>query len=108
MTSSAYHFLGGVHREMASRVFRRGTSASDHSLRVQLLQGPYVYLAALQGGNPFRGCARRRKRGDRGNPRRHSRASDRPLVEPRLKPGGSVDDEMDSLALDEIHHVRAE
>src|ERR1700691_5437673 len=46
-------FWGG-HSEMASRVFRRWTSASDDSLRVQLLQGPYVYLAALQGGNPFR------------------------------------------------------
>src|SRR5258706_9248881 len=73
---------------------------------MQRLQCPYIYLASLEGRDSFCGCPRCRNSSEGGNARYDRGAPDRAFIEPRLKSSGGVDDKMNALALDKVHHVR--
>src|ERR1700690_460703 len=76
-------------------------------LGVNGLKRPNGEFAALQRGDAL-GCgARGGQRSDRGNACHHCGASNRLLVEPGFEASGSVDDELNPLALNEVDNIGA-
>ena len=78
---------------------RHTSTDFNYPVRVQLLQRPDIDFAALEGGYPFGGGARGRKRRNRRNARRHRGAPNGFLVKPRLGTRGSIYDEIDALLM---------
>ena len=73
---------------------------------VPLLQRAHVDFIALQRGDAFCGGPGRSHGGDGGNAACDGGAANGFFVEPWLSAVRSVDDELDAIALDQIHHVR--
>src|SRR5690242_1297791 len=77
------------------------------ALGMQVLESVYVDFSTLQCCDPLGSGTCSGQSCDRGDSRRHCGAPDRFLIEPRLLAGGSIDDELNALALDEIDHIGA-
>ena len=65
---------------------------SDASIRVEMLQRPNIHFATLQCGDSLSSSACRSEGRDGGDPCHNGGAANCLLVEPRLLPGGGVDD----------------
>src|SRR5215831_17650574 len=74
-------------------------------LRVELLQGLYIHLAALQRGDAFSSGPGSGQSGDRRDAGGYSSAADRLLVKERFLALRSVDDQLNPVALDQIDHM---
>src|SRR6185437_15696331 len=96
------HSLVPYHTSEASLA----SSAFHCTLRVQMLQRLYPQLPALQRGDAF-GCRSSGRESRYGwNPRLHRRAPDRLLIKPGIDPVWRITDQVNALALDEVHDVR--
>src|ERR1039458_1067712 len=60
----------------------------------------------LHGGDALDGCLRGGDGGDGGNPRQHCSPADGLLIEEGILAARSVDDELNAVALDQVHNVR--
>ena len=74
---------------------------------MQLLQRLHPHLPALQRRNAFRRGAGCRQRGDGRDSRLHRRPPDGLLIEPGIEAVRRIDDQLNALALDQVHHVGA-
>src|SRR5713226_4106427 len=72
-----------------------------------MLQCAHADLSLLQRGDPFGGSEGGSQRGNGGDALRHRRAANRLLVEPGIGSIGGVEDQLDTVALDQVYNVRS-
>src|SRR5260370_8228094 len=72
-----------------------------------MLQCAHADLSLLQRGDPFGGRAGGSQRGNGGGAVRPRRAANRLLVEPGIGSIGGVEDQLDTVALDQVYNVRS-
>ncbi len=73
---------------------------------VKLLQGVNVGVAPLGRGNTLHRGLRCRDGGNRWNPRQHRCPANSLLIKKSILSARCIDDELNAVALDQVHHVR--
>ncbi len=74
---------------------------------MQLLQGKHRRVTALHCSDSLHGSLCSRDRGNRRNACQYRRATDRLFVEQRVLSAWRVDDELNTIALDQIDYIRS-
>src|SRR5437868_6111286 len=74
---------------------------------MELLQRAHIDLAPLQSGNSIGSRARGGKRGDSRDAGGHRGAPDGFFVEKRIRPVRSIEYKLNTVAFDQVDHVRA-
>src|ERR1700677_1630818 len=90
---------------------RRTLKSTEGVLRLDLRRNPFgvqrlqrddTQRAFLQRGDPLSRGLRSRQRGDRGNSRQHRSPPNRLLIEERILTARRIDDQLNTIALDQI------